>query len=188
MTPKLLVACWFTVLLATMTLATARDKADRPEEAGGEIVDGYRLFAATDRRAYKLGETVNLTVKLTNAGDGEVSVINAAHDTTYEVDITVPRVGIGPGGETADKAPLTLKGRARAQTALHRGNHITPVAPGESVTIEMPDLNRLYDMTLSGKYTIVVRRELRSRDNNKTVEVVSNALTVQIEDRIRTEG
>ena len=84
-----------------------------------------------------------------------------------------------PGGSPA---PLTLEGKRQMQSSS--GGIYPTLAPGEAISDLIPMLNQVYDMTLMGKYSVTVSREvLPSNGKAKPVEMKSNTITIVVQER-----
>lgn len=189
---------WLASMLIALAPAQATTAPATPatqpaaNPARGLEVGSYRLAAKTDKPTYQVGEAIELVVTLTNVAATEAQVANAAHPYTYDLEVRVPKVLLkGPRPGPADKAPLTLFGRASGWVIGGDGsNQVNSIPAGGSIEVTYPELNRLYDMTLEGEYEIVVRRRLPGRaDPDQQVVATSNTIVLTVgESRRKPQG
>lgn len=155
-------------LLALLLLAGA-DKPDGPPE-WGIPVEGCRLSLATDKTQYSFGEPINIHVVIQNTDRHQLRVIEG-QNFPYHVQV------IGPKN---DDSPLTLWGRYI--TRPHSGSADTIfLSKGQTKDDDFEMLNEAYDMTLPGKYGIIVTGSLPSEtDPNASIGVISNTIIIEV--------
>jgi hypothetical protein len=134
------------VMAAAVAQSGAQPATTQDGVQWGPSVDGMRLRAMTDAPSYGLMEPILLRVEIQNVGSkarGTLS-LGLLDDCTLEVT-----------GPTGEKSPLTLWGRVESKHPPGGSAVYTSLAPGASLTLSGL-INRKYDMTLEGKYTLVV--------------------------------
>jgi hypothetical protein len=137
----------------------------------GSSVEGCRLSLSADKTQYHAGEPVNLRVVLQNQDRNELRTFQGEF-FPYRVEIYLPN---------NDEAPLTLWGRMVTRTREQASNVGIILPRGESHADDLIALNRMYDMTLDGKYVIFVHRTLPSEsDPHAWTSVDSNPVVVEI--------
>jgi len=169
--------------LALVIILAAAACADGPTTRRGTIIDelwtgrhtvattpatrdvpGCRLTLSTTQATYSPWQAINLNVIFENNGDKPVTV---AGDSGADVLL--------PWGEAA---PLTLYGKWDdiRPTARH---HLT-LSPGESTTVNITELNRLYDMTMPGEYAVTAYQLVWPQTPGKPIGLVSNTIKVTV--------
>ncbi len=152
----------------------------------GKPVAGLATGIYTEKEVYGPGEPVTVWLFFKSVGPVE---LNTEPDTLFrncDIDVTLP------GGRPA---PLTLFGQSQKherdrqtrEAAEHPPDNegaygcVAPHDGREGGPIEM--VNRLFDMSESGKYAIVVRYRPWYHWGPKDVVVTSNSVTVSIRER-----
>jgi len=153
-----------------MTL-TASDDNERPKETS-EVPAGCRLSVTTEHKSYSAGQPIVLTVVLENQSKEAVD-LNRGRGAGFMYKVSLPNGKL---------APLTLEGQQRLGNADSGSRSRVTIEPGKSYTAKISNLNRLYDMTLAGKYEIKVSRHIRPP--NKDVEIESNTVEIVITNAI----
>ena len=144
--------------------------ADMKEE-WGEETEGYTISIATDKENYLPGEMITLSVKLKNMSEGDTKILLVAKFASYQIEVVLP---------TREQAPLTLYGKKMLEASQSFVRAVVPLKAGEEIGTSF-NLNRFFDMTLSGEYRISVSRKVWERDNiEKTATVNSNTVVVVI--------
>lgn len=114
----------------------------------GEVTNGCRYSVRTDQKEYHYSQPVHLLMTLENIGDGPVYVLLANVSQMYRVDLRLPN---------GELSPPTLEGLRQSQSFA---TGIQILDPGKTAYDSIPSLNRLYDMTLAGEYSLTVYRRL----------------------------
>jgi hypothetical protein len=170
------------LLWAPLAAATGADPKDAP---AGPVVEGQQLSASLDRNKVGQGERVVLTLSLRNVSDREIYVAISSPETYFDFAV------IDPEGKKAD---LTKYGRrlfpqlytptAQDQPSIsgainygYRGAMLNQ--PGRMVTTQLV-LNAVYDMSLRGNYSVLVKRQIRSLDGKRVVQAPANPLKVSV--------
>jgi len=134
----------------------------------GDPMKGLRLGVALDKPIYRQGENPLLRVTLLNSGD-EAFPLTIAHGG-MESSINVR----GPDGKSV---PLTRFGEREAASTpySYRISQLKPGQPMESFLV----LNRLYDMSLEGTYTIVLSRVI-AKEGDRPIVLTSGTATLEM--------
>lgn len=163
----------FLIVMLVMTGISVAAIGEEPKDWGLPN-DGWHLSLVIEEKEYLVGQPIGIKVVLQNIGQDAAKIPWGGGNVLYVIpaDVTF---------SDGEKCPKTFWGE-RETFAPHGSNSLMKVAPQESDTItSITNLNRAYDMTLDGKYTIVVHRNLPSRaDPNKWIDVVSNPVVITI--------
>ena len=145
----------FAAALALAAVALAEPSAKLEEDiskgrAWGRTAEGLALSIATEKRTYAPGEQIVLNVLLRNFGETPVLLIEQNPLWSYRPTVLFP---------DGKKAPITIHGKTVSEDDVGSGisecGHL--LEPGEMRCVEFV-MNKLYDFTRSGKYTVSVRR------------------------------
>ena len=174
------------LLILVCGLAAGEADNDKiQDENWGPTVKGCRLSVGADKTSYHVSEPIRLRLVMENVGEGKIQAQSFRLTKDYKFDLRLPN---------GDSAPLTLFGKRRF--SLHKAGSISVLVlePGETETASFSRsnrlyLNRLYDMTLAGEYTLTVRRRFLPtgfKSVQDWAEVSSN--TIEIVVREEMEG
>ena len=156
-----------------------RASTTQPARGGnwGEVVNGCRLGIRFDKKAFSPGEKIRLRIVLKNFGDAPVNVPTS----TSQFGQRTPKIVVKlPNGK---KAPLTLEGKRIVRRPS--SGRLDVLNRGESRTLRVEPLNRIYDMTLAGDYKVVVRWMLAGEDSFVTVSSAPVELRISRERTVR---
>jgi hypothetical protein len=137
----------------------------------GKTVAGYRLSASLDRAAFKPHEAVVVTVVFENVTDRDLPYGAQGKDFDYTLDCR---------NEQENQVPFTLFGQ-RMKANRGQGRYITAELPPKECLVNEISVSRHLDLSLSGKYTLTVSREIFPHQNQNEPPVVSNTLAFEIE-------
>jgi hypothetical protein len=134
----------------------------------GPTVDGVRIRLVTEKTDYRPLEPISSVVDFQNLRSSDEDIL-VAFKGSY--DFTVK----GPNGKDC---PLTLWG----QDYVYRNTdgELKTAKPGDVVSEREQVLNRLFDMTLPGNYTLTAHCGWTGTDPTKSIELVSNPVTITI--------
>lgn len=172
------------LLILVCGLATGEaDNDKRQDETWGPTVEGCRLSLAADKTSYHVSEPIRLRLVMENVGEGKIQAQRFRLTKDYKFDLRLPN---------GDSAPLTLFGKR--WFSLHNAGSISVLVlePGETDTASFSRsnrlyLNRLYDMTLAGEYTLTVRRRFLPAGLNSVqdwAEVSSNTIKIVVREEM----
>gem|GEM_PF-2869881 len=129
----------------------------------GEVANGCRYSVRTDQIEYHYSQPVRLLMILENVVEVPVYVVLANFSQMYRVELRLPN---------GELSPPTLEGLRQAQGFT---TSIRILDPGKTAIDSVPSLNRLFDMTLAGEYSLTVyRRIILPENKDKWAEVPSN--------------
>jgi hypothetical protein len=159
---------FFAVVLMLLFVGANGDAAKH----WGTPLEGCRLGLITNEEQYHFGDLINLQVILQNLTRKELVFGDGGH-FPYEISLTLPN---------GKPAPLSLWGQMESSSPKAYVRNVSiHLAAGETKTDDLSMLNRRFDMTLEGQYTIVVRRRLPSEsDPNAWIEVFSNSVVITL--------
>jgi hypothetical protein len=137
-----------------------------------EGVKGLQMTLRLERQRYRADEPVALELVIKNAGNEEADLGMSASDMS-SFDFVVCYVG---GGMTqAGRMPLTKFGTKLLQELDAAKNIPIRLKAGEQRSYRFT-LNRMVDLSLSGTYSVAVKRSVQGQPH----ELDSNALSVEI--------
>ncbi len=161
---------WVGVVILSGVLSAATQ--ERGESPWGPPTEGCRLSLSTNKQQYQFGEQIDLHITLENA-DRDYLVLAEGYWVPYKLEITAPNLR---------DAPPTLWGQAEQRgEALGGSARVYKLSKGQTRAEDFVMLNRYFDMSLNGKYSIVVHQILPSAiDPNGWITVTSNPILIQI--------
>jgi hypothetical protein len=170
--------------------ASAQFPSGTPVLGIGEAigVEGLQMSLRLEQGRYRADEPVTLEVVIKNTGDEQVYLGMSASDLS-RFDFAVRY--FGGGMAQAGRMPLTKFGTKLLQEADAGKNIPIRLKPGEQRSYRFV-LNRMVDMTLSGIYSIVIKRSVPGQPRpdrevrplpsgpDKPSELTSRELSVEI--------
>lgn len=138
-----------------------------------KVEDGCFLLVVLDQDEYSSKEAIDLDITLKNTGKDIVTFAVAQPLLVLDIQVTLPN---------GDSAPLTLEGhRQKEAFASYRTKKI---GQGEQYTYSIPALDRLFDMTLSGTYTLNVKTKVYNLQNGskEAVQIKSKSVELTIKE------
>jgi len=156
------------IAVATLEGGTDQDAKQVRPDACGDVTAGLQLCMRTERRRFGPCEPIRLYLSLKNVSSPVCSVMQSylpIKDYTFELT-----------DESSKGVPLTQYGQ-RCLKAARVGKFLR-LDRADALEEEVL-INRLYDMTDDGIYTIVARRTV-SGENGKTFKVESLTVKVQV--------
>ena len=168
----LVIGAMATALLICAPGASRAGEAAEPRPAPdrwGHVVEGFQLSARLEKESYAAGSPIWVTVAVRNAAKEPLRLLESLapdHDYTAEVK-----------DEYGKPVPGTRYAGVLAWSSRIR----TRIEPGMEVQRAIL-LSRLIDMTLSGTYTVTVKRRVSKAQGRDKVEVASNTILVKVED------
>lgn len=160
------IACWACMLLTGASQNEAQFN-------WGPTVEGCRLSLMSEKAQYEIGEPVIINVVLQNQ-DREKLAVSVSQPFPYRVELYLPN---------NDEAPLTLWGHSMNRKLLiELGSSVASVLyRGDSKSPDSLMLNREFDMTLDGRYLLIVHKTVPSEtDPNAWIDVSSNKVVIEI--------
>ena len=182
-----------TILTVTFfaRVSFADDGAAPPATQPGHNDETVTLKIATDRTSVRNGEQITLRVVLKNEGTTDAPITvgqNLLERFKIEVwhegvsfpppqDSRVEKNSDGSDRMSCGKTAFGLQQEMLGGTTRTIGK----LPPGKEISCAIP-LNRIYDMSLAGKYEISVTTFVFKRPNQPPTEIESNEVTVSIAD------
>lgn len=120
----------------------------------GEAVGGLTITVEIPRLSYRAGESILLKVTLKNVGQKELRFRQSTPYAMYDIMVKT---------ENGTEIPKTRFGQKHAWGAAFPKSFLT-LGPGEEHSVSLP-ISRLFDMTLAGKYSIVVSKKIPTQDS-----------------------
>jgi len=158
---------------------------EKQSEIWGQTVAGCRLSVTADQASYHVSEPIRLKIIMENVGEGRISASRFGSGLTkdYKFDLRLP---------DGDPAPLTLFGKRQDSLNGSRSFSSLTLGPGETDLVTVPRFNRiyldrLYDMTLAGEYTLTVKRRFLPSGFESVrdwKEVSSNTIKIAVREEI----
>jgi hypothetical protein len=180
----------YSLPIALFLLVTAATRADEPATDWGPVLKGLQMSSRVERSRYRADEPIMVEVVIKNTSK-EVVFLGMSVDDQASFEVVVSLNESGAGG--LGRMPLTKYGAWRFAPLDAAKNIPIRLKEGEERRYRFP-LNRMYDMTLDGNYSVVINRSIpgRSRydsdghmpaiEGDKPDELVSNKLIVVISD------
>lgn len=137
---------------------------------GAEDEVGIKLAAKSDRNTYVIGDPIFLDIATTAERDSDLLAFDSNVLLDYDIVVTMPDHHV---------APHTVYGKWLAAGNGFFGLMTFHVMKG-STDLQSLHLNRVFDMSLNGTYSVAVKREF-SRRGEKTVAVTIAAPLIRIE-------
>lgn len=171
----------FAILLALVVsdgvaaeTGTLADGETGSKREWGEPVEGQAISIATEKASYSPGERIVLNVCFKNVGENDVPGVLTSPLHVYRITVLLPN---------QKEAPYTLFGKAHLGFPGGGGASTSVLRPQEERCAEI-DLSRLFDMSRSGKYTVVATRSVwKDGAFNKSPRASSNKLEITLENR-----
>jgi hypothetical protein len=155
------------LILLSLLGATGVDQDTQWDPAA----EGCRVSLSTNKSEYFFGESIDITAAVQNLDRENLQVEGNHLRFPYRFEL------YGPNSE---EIPLTLWGRAIMKP--HGGSiAFTALSKGQSRVDAFSVLNRAFDLTLEGKYALVIHRTVPSAlDPHAWIDLVSNTVIFEI--------
>lgn len=137
-----------------------------PETQWGEPTDGWRLSLALDHTTYAHDAPIVATIRFQNVSGHEQRLGGDGRDFDHDLDCT-----------TADgrRVPLTSYGKLMVENR-GLGKATGGVLPPQGQTVVQLAISRHLDLSLPGRYRLVVSRQVFANEDPNAPRVVSNAV------------
>ncbi|HEX5733475.1 MAG TPA: hypothetical protein VF131_11635 [Blastocatellia bacterium] len=133
--------------------------------------DSVQLFVQTEEEMYIPGEPILLKVVVRNNTQNTIFIVdtrNPARDFKFDVR-----------NEEGESVALTKDGEDLVNnTAIFRRVAVE-IKPGKEVEHSFT-INKLFEMTVPGTYSVTVKREIRGQDGHPLGEVTSNTVKIKV--------
>lgn len=158
----------------------------------GPIIEGCRFSIVADHDSYPVGEPIRLRMRIENVGDEVVYLLGSQYDIWqtdgFRFDVRMPNGPVLLSESESKPLPLTREGKRRRE--LPSSGFSPPFNPGESAATSVAMLNRIYDMSVRGEYSVTVYWQIslpQSGDKDQPIEVKSNTLKIIVRERKEEE-
>ena len=146
-------------------------KRDEAAQKRFEEFQSLKLELTAERTEWKVGEQINLTLRITNPGENQVILLDAA-PSLYKYEIKVTGRYNQPIAETAELKSMRAQGFASARTTGVRG---------KGTLEEKIKISWYFQMDKPGIYRIRVRRLMGSvSETERFFYRESNTLTISV--------
>ncbi|MGO8788440.1 MAG: hypothetical protein ACLQVL_13815 [Terriglobia bacterium] len=169
---------WFAfATLFTAITCLAQDSSSIPGTRSGPASAGYSLTIATPPEQLHLSAPINIAITVKNISDNEVYWRAVSDNTAYRAfHFLLEKDGKEVGITRFHRIILRHELRPDDQPeSMRESSIVSALEPGKSFTLTV-DLNKLYEITVPGQYTLEVSR---TEEDNKTT-VRSNRVTIKL--------
>lgn len=147
----------------------------------GPTSRGCRLSIQATQPSFRYDQPIRVELILANVGEKPVRIFEEPVMVMYRIQVK------SPDGEAA---PLTAEGqRQMKELENEAARRSITINPGKTFSDRIVMLNRLYDMTIQGEYTVtisVLNVAVLGTADKSLHEVVSNTLTTRVVDKDTT--
>ena len=175
--------------IASLESGAASENGAQKEIGWGDAVDGQAISIATEKDVYEASERIVLTLRIKNVGEAEVPI---RYPVPFEYDLRVLLVD-SPHAKAIDRrnapvvplkgaVPRTLYGVLQLERLGSTTGASAALKPGDHRAVQI-DVNRLFDMSVAGKYTISAQRHVWKSRTSLPSKATSNTLEIAIKDR-----
>ena len=166
-------------LICACVTAQGEDQLkDAPVAHTGSIKEGFQLSAQVEKATFRPQEAIKVSVLVKNTTASTRMFDEAIKPVSGKPwpERTIKLVVKNSGGKTA---ALTAYGKSVFDKAILPPGTQQNLEAGQEITRTLL-VNRLFDMTLSGTYTITAERHVFSQDGKRWPRLVSNSVQVTI--------
>lgn len=165
------------VLALFFTCLAAEEATDTQGKSEDKLEEGYLFFLQVENKKMPPNGKIDLLVVFKNTGTNEAHPGSSTFLGNCEFKVHLPN------GEIA---PLSLYGKQwfhPLKRGRQGGSYLFSLKPSEEIKASFDNLNRIYDMTLSGTYKVSASIQVPKRDGNKgNVTLTSNTIEVIIDE------
>ncbi len=136
----------------------------------GKTVNGWRLSLSLDKKIFVPEEKILITFVFENISDQTLQYGAQGKDFDYILNCK---------NEAGEEVPLSVFGQRRKANRGMGRYIVSELKPKQNLVAEV-SLTRHLDMTLSGKYTLTVSREIFPHQGRNDPPVISNTVTFEI--------
>ena len=175
---------WFVLSMAMLTLiilplmtrtnllAEDQEKAKAEERQWGEEVNGCRISIQAKDYESKEYSLVTLSIIVKNTGKETVTFLEPLAFFGFTVTVKDAK---------GEQVRRTRYGEHLRRLIFNFEQALVELAPSEQKEYLFA-VNRKYDMTLPGTYTIAATHNIYDAENKKQLQVKSNTITVKVPD------
>lgn len=154
--------------------ATTQPTADG-NGSWGQTIDGLKLKVTVAKTRYAPLEPIRCEIQIQNTGSAKILLSRKAGVLgDYQFDI-----------RSADgtEMPLTVYGQQQKLVSSLGATVLADLVPGQIWSDDVEMLNRMFDMTQSGTYSIVIKKHISYLSQSKeNIDLQTNKLTLVIID------
>lgn len=144
----------------------------------GKETQGHAISIIAKNEVVSPGEPIILTISLKNVGTADIRVLETAPLAAYDIEV------LGPNGE---KVPLTLYGKISLESNREGSRSVSILKPGAESSVEI-HLNRMFDFTIPGKYTVSVQRAIWKADTSpQKLKAISNKVNLTVDESLTSK-
>lgn len=154
------------------------DEAKVVPDKGGMVSEGFQLSAQLEKEWVGPCEPVILIVTLKNVSEKVLSLADSRPERDYEIVVK---------DEQGEETPLTTYGKNLMDSAGVFRRVLLKMNAGQELQNRLL-INRIYDMSISGTYSIIVKRNVFRQDGKGFAEVISNTIKVEITEQSSTHS
>jgi hypothetical protein len=139
----------------------------------GPTKEGCRIAVVARQTEYRYDQPIALDIILQNTNTEDIQVFRTALLSMYRIEVKLP---------DGNAAPFTLEGRrCGVDRADAVGGYPDVIEAGKSAKDAVTMLNRFFDMTKVGDYTVTVHHIMvYPHGSDKAVEVSSQPIVVKV--------
>jgi hypothetical protein len=166
----LLALCVAMGITAATPIQQTNRKADTLLSETGTIAGGFKLSLTVDKHKFVSGEAIKLKVSLRNTTNAPLHILGTIFDVDCQTEVRNGKGELVPLTEEAKHLPR--------MNGIHISMGRLFIGAGQEVQ-EILQVNRLYEMSAPGEYSIVVRRGVPGWERGQP-EVVSNKVALRV--------
>lgn len=168
-------------VLSICAMADSESRKEMNVEAKrewGKETQGHAISIMAKNAVVSPGDPIILTISLKNVGTEDIRVLETAPLAAYAIEV------LGPNGE---KVPLTLYGKLSLESHRLGSRSVSILKPGAESSVEI-HLNRMFDFTIPGKYTVSVQRAIwKAETDPQTLKTISNKVNLTVDDSLTSK-
>ena len=161
----------YMVLGCVISFAHAQQSEPAAIASQSDTVAGMQLFVELDRNIYSPADKIILELVLTNTTDNAVIIKSDIHEIVYEINMNYVD-DMRPAKRTQYGDYLIDRARMSSSKPMQ--------VPGHGHIKQSIIINRIYDMTLPGTYSIYVHRDIGLPNEGTTRSVKTGELSVVV--------
>jgi hypothetical protein len=163
------------VVFVVCVLALSAGTKEEDSTQWGPETDGGQVSLKATQSKFRFDQPIALQIVVKNVGDKRLYLVRTGLLFMYRFDVR------GPDGKPC---PLTREGSQEAMGGANGLRDSIALDPGKSNVFKVEMLNRIYDMSLMGKYTVkAYRTVILPGKDERSVEMPSNKIEITV-----TEG
>ena len=157
--------------LVVQSCVAGESAADETASQEPMTIEGFGLIVNLEKDQVGPCQPIRLAITIKNASEDELSFWETCPESDYRFIVE---------DDKGQVVPLTRYGQ---RIEKNREIVLSAVPVALKPNDERQDtilLNRIYDMTIEGKYDITAWRHVRTRDNKGHTKLISNTVEVEI--------